>query len=41
MFQLTPEEAVEFSRSQFVTSKRGQNIKNLPYVFAENGVAML
>ncbi|MBI5632377.1 MAG: ORF6N domain-containing protein [Nitrospirae bacterium] len=41
MFQLTPEEAVEFSRSQFVTLKRGQNIKYLPYAFTENGVAML
>lgn len=41
MFQLTPEEAVELSRSQFVTLKRGQNIKYLPYAFTENGVAML
>jgi hypothetical protein len=29
------------SRSQFVTLKRGQNIKYLPYVFTEQGVAML
>ncbi len=29
------------SRSQFVTLKRGQNIKYLPYAFTENGVAML
>jgi hypothetical protein len=28
-------------RSQIVTSKRGQNIKYLPYVFTEQGVAML
>jgi phage regulator Rha-like protein len=41
MFQLTPEEAAEVSRSQFVTLKRGQNIKYLPYAFTENGVAML
>jgi len=41
MFQLSQEEAKELSRSQFVTLKRGQNIKYLPYAFAENGVAML
>ncbi len=29
------------SRSQIVTLKRGQNIKYLPYVFIEQGVAML
>jgi hypothetical protein len=29
------------SRSQFVTLKRGQNIKYLPYAFTEQGVAML
>ena len=40
MFQLTQEEA-EASRSQIVTLKRGQNIKYLPYVFTEQGVAML
>lgn len=40
MFQLTTEEC---SRSQIVTlnTKRGQNIKYLPYAFTENGVAML
>ena len=40
MFQLTMEEC---SRSQIVTlnGKRGQNIKYLPYVFTENGIAML
>jgi hypothetical protein len=40
MFQLTPEE-VRRSRSQFVTLKRGQNLKYLPYAFTEQGVAML
>jgi hypothetical protein len=29
------------SRSQIVTLKRGQNIKYFPYVFTEQGVAML
>jgi len=47
MFQLTKEEASIFqsirfgSRSQFATLKRGMNIKYLPYVFTEQGVAML
>ena len=41
MFQLNKEESSELSRSQFVTLKRGQNIKYLPHAFAENGVAML
>jgi hypothetical protein len=41
MFQLNPEEAAVLSRSQFVTLKKGQNIKYLPYAFTENGVAML
>src|SRR5688572_25446013 len=43
MFRLTPEEAatLRVSRSQTVTLKRGQNIKYLPYVFTEQGVAML
>lgn len=42
MFQLTQEE-VDDSRSQIVTlnTGRGHNIKYLPYVFTENGVAML
>lgn len=40
MFVLTQEEA-EFSRSQFATLKRGQNIKYRPYAFTEQGVAML
>lgn len=41
MFRLTNEEGAVLSRSQFVILKRGQNIKYLPYVFTENGVAML
>jgi len=47
MFQLTKEEMFMFktgvsnSRSQFATLKQGQNIKYLPYVFTEQGVAML
>lgn len=42
MFQLTKEE-LDFLRSQFVTLKqgRGKHIKYLPYVFTEQGVAML
>jgi hypothetical protein len=40
MFQLTKSE-YEASRSQFVTLKRGQNVKYLPYAFTEQGVAML
>ena len=49
MFQLTRAEAEALrlqigtsrSRSQIATLKRGQNIKYLPYVFTEHGVAML
>jgi hypothetical protein len=48
MFQLTWEESALLnsksdlsSRSQFVTLKRGKNIKYLPYAFTEQGVAML
>ena len=41
MFRLSAEEARLLSRSQFVTLKKGQNIKYLPYAFTENGVAML
>lgn len=33
--------AIENSRSQIATLKRGYNIKYLPYVFTEQGVAML
>ncbi|MBO6026755.1 MAG: ORF6N domain-containing protein [Bacteroidales bacterium] len=42
MFQLTQDEAIR-SRSQNATlnTKRGQNIKYLPYAFTRNGVAML
>jgi phage regulator Rha-like protein len=40
MFQLDEKEAVA-SRSQFVTLKRGANIKYLPYAFTEHGVVML
>jgi uncharacterized protein YjcR len=42
MFQLNKEEA-DFLRSQVVTLKkgRGQHSKYLPYVFTEQGVAML
>jgi phage regulator Rha-like protein len=43
MFKLTKAEAerIRSSRSQTVTLKQGQNIKYLPYVFTEQGVAML
>jgi phage regulator Rha-like protein len=40
MFQLTVEEGISL-RSQFVTLKRGQHKKYLPYVFTEHGVVML
>jgi hypothetical protein len=40
MFELTLEEA-NSSRSQFVTLKRGENIKYLPIAFTEQGIAML
>ncbi len=44
-FQLTKEEYNNISRSHFVTlkkeNKRGYNLKYLPYVFTEGGVAML
>ncbi len=40
MFRLTKNESLG-SRSQFVTLKRGQNIKYLPHAFTEQGVAML
>ena len=42
MFQLTKAEAAHHrrSRSQFVTLKRGYNIKYLPYAFTEHGVLM-
>lgn len=40
MFELTKEEN-EILRSQFVTLKRGQHSKYLPFAFTEQGVAML
>ena len=40
MFELNQNEA-NSSRSQFVTLKRGENIKYLPMAFTEQGVAML
>lgn len=42
MFQLTIEECQKIPRFQFETlNTRGTNIKYLPYVFTEQGVAML
>lgn len=43
MFELTPDEVQEFSRSQFVTLNRGRgsNLKYAPFAFTELGVAML
>ena len=41
MFQLTKEEYDLLLRCQIGTLKRGQHRKYLPYVFTENGVAML
>jgi phage regulator Rha-like protein len=42
-FQLTPEEHAELHclRSQFVTLKRGQHRKYLPWVFTEHGAIMV
>jgi hypothetical protein len=42
MFRLTARKArrLQRSRSQFVTLKRGQNIKYLPYAFTEHGAIM-
>ena len=40
MFQLTREEYNRL-RSQFVTLKRGQHVKYLPYAFTEHGILML
>ena len=40
-FQLTKEEYDEILRSQFVTLEPGRYSKYLPYVFTEQGVAML
>jgi phage regulator Rha-like protein len=43
MFRLTPAEAEELRllRSQFVTLKRGEHRKYLPYAFTEHGALML
>lgn len=41
MFRLSAVEALQLSRSQFATLKRGQNLKYLPYAFTENGISML
>ena len=43
MFKLGVKEALQIlnSRSQFATLKQGKNIKYMPYVFTEHGVAML
>lgn len=43
MFRMTLEEARQFDslRSQIVTLKRGQHRKYAPYVFTEQGIAML
>ena len=40
MFELTKEEN-DVLRSQFVTLKRGQHSKYLPFAFTEQGIAML
>lgn len=40
-FKLTKKENDQFLRCQFGTLKRGQHNKYMPYVFTENGVAML
>ena len=41
LMNLKSQIAASSSRSQFATLKRGQNIKYLPYIFTEQGVAML
>ena len=41
MFELSTNEVESLSRSQFVTLKRGQNIKYRPFAFTEHGVLML
>jgi len=43
MFERTPDEVQEFSRSQLVTLNRGRgsNVKYAPFAFTELGVAML
>jgi phage regulator Rha-like protein len=39
--QIVTSKKSESSRSQFVTLKRGSNIKYFPFVFTEQGIAML
>ena len=41
MFKLSKKEYDELLRCQLGTLKRGQHSKYLPYVFTENGIAML
>ena len=41
MFEVTKEESDTLLRSQFVTLKRGEHIKYLPFAFTEHGVLML
>ena len=41
MFQLTWEESQENIRSQIATLKQGRHIKYRPYVFTQEGIAML
>ena len=41
MFEVTKEESGTLLRSQFVTLKRGEHIKYLPFAFTEHGVLML
>ena len=43
MFELTKNEAIEYSRTQIATldRTRGSNLKYLPFAFTELGVAML
>ena len=43
MFELTPDEVLEFSRSQIVTLNKGRgfNMKYAPFVFSKLGVAIL
>jgi len=38
MFQLSVGEALQLTRSQSATLKRGQNLKYRPYAFTDNGI---
>src|SRR4051812_42062149 len=40
MFELIKEEADRILRSQYVTLKRGEHLKYLPFAFTEHGVLM-